>query len=192
MRCKSGVNMLTIDDLPDDDLLEIFDFYVVRGLDFVEFSGGGTKRKIESWQSLVHVCRRWRRLVFGSPRRLDLQLCCIPDTPDPIPFSWKTLARKTLDVWPALPLLIKGYVYEPSVDDVIAVLKHSDRIRQIDLNCHTNSQFEKLWTAMQVPFPELARLRLSFKFGVFSYGPVRPDSFLGGSAPRPTSSSFGL
>ena len=30
--------------------------------------------KIESWQSLVHVCRRRRGIVFRSPRRLN-QLC---------------------------------------------------------------------------------------------------------------------
>jgi hypothetical protein len=39
-------------------LLEIFDFYVFE----------------ESWETLIHVCRRrrWRYVVFGSPRRLDL------------------------------------------------------------------------------------------------------------------------
>src|SRR5260221_5208216 len=48
---------------------------------------------VESWQLLVHVCRRWRSLVFGSPRRLNLRLFCTPETP----------AKDTLAVWPALP-----------------------------------------------------------------------------------------
>jgi hypothetical protein len=62
--------VLTIDNLPDDVLLEIFDFYFpVLGYQYFH-----TKRIVESWQSLVHVCRRWRCLVFGSPRRLNLRL----------------------------------------------------------------------------------------------------------------------
>jgi hypothetical protein len=166
---------LTIDDLPDDVLLVIFDFYVVRyqDLDFRVSSDYMTKRKIESWQPLVHVCRRWRCLVFGSPRCLNLQLCC---------YTPERSTRKSLDVWPALPLLIEGDVYKESVDAAIA-LEHSDRIlRQININCHPIPQVETLWTAMQVPFPELAGLYLSFKW--FLYGPFLPDSFLGGSAPR--------
>jgi hypothetical protein len=143
-----------------------------QDLDFRELSEYDTKRKIESWQSLVHVCRRWRGLVLGSPRRLNLQLCCTTGTP----------ARETLDVWPALPLLIQGGVSKMSVDNVIAVLKHSDRICKINLDYHANSQMEKLWTAMQVPFPELAVLYPSFRG--LSYEPVLPDSFLGGSTPR--------
>jgi hypothetical protein len=167
--------VLTIDDLPDDDLLEIFDFYVVRYQDlcFHEFGNYEIKRKIESWQSLVHVCRRWRGLVFASPRRLNLHLYYIPGTAE----------RKSLDVWPALPLLIKGYVSETSVNGVIAELEYCDRICQIDLYCYTASQTEKLWTAMQVSFPELTVLRLWFGH-VSAYVPVLPDSFLGGSAPR--------
>ena len=64
--------------LPDDVLLSIFDFYVVKYYDltFIKFGVHYTKQSIESWQSLVHVCRRWRGLVFESSRRLNLQLCC--------------------------------------------------------------------------------------------------------------------
>jgi hypothetical protein len=68
------------------------------------------------------------------------------------------------------------------MDDVIAELEHNDRICQITLYFDTTLQIEKLWTAMQVPFPELATLYLSF--GGVSFVPVLPDSFLGGSAPR--------
>jgi hypothetical protein len=163
--------VLTIDDLPDDDLLAIFDFCVVRYED-LNWSEYDAKRRIEWWQSPVHVCRRWRCLVFGSPRRLNLQVYCIPGTP----------ARETLDVWPATPLHIQGVVYEASVDDVVAVLKHRDRISQINLYCVTTSHIEKLWTAIQVPFPELAALCVIL--GGESYEPVLPDSILGGSAPR--------
>jgi hypothetical protein len=46
----------------------MFDFYVDED--------GETKEDVEVWQVLVHVCRRWRSIVFGSPRRLNLQLFC--------------------------------------------------------------------------------------------------------------------
>jgi hypothetical protein len=171
MQCTAG-RVLTIDVLPDDVLLSIFDFYVVgyQDLDFTDLVFFHHYYKIESWQSLVHVCRRWRGLVFGSPRHLNLQLCCTTETP----------ARETLDVWPALPLIICGVVSKRLWGNVIAELEHSDRICQISLYWHT-SQIEKLLTAMQVPFPELAILYLSFES--LYEPPVLPDSFLGGSAP---------
>jgi hypothetical protein len=144
--------------------------YQDLGLLEVVYGNQDTRRKIESWQSLVHVCRRWRGLAFGSPRRLSLQLCCI----------LRTSARTSLNVWPPLPLLIGGDVFEASVDNVIAELEHSNRIRQINLQLFT-PQIEKFWTAMQVPFPELKGLSLFLSSG---HGPVLPGSFLGGSAPR--------
>ena len=168
--------MLTIDDLPDDVLLETFDSYVARYqyMDFRQYSDHEIKMEIELWKSLVHVCRRWRYLVFASPRRLNLRLYYDPEKS----------ARKSLDVWPAFPLLIQGTVSETSEDDVIALLKHSDRICQIDLECDSSWFYiEKILTAMQVPFPELTVLRLSSSL-LYTFLLFLPDSFLGGSAPR--------
>jgi hypothetical protein len=104
---------------------------------------------------------------------MNLQLYYIPSIPRKL---------KSLEVWPALPLLIDGAVHETSiVDDIVAELEHRDRICQINLESLT-LQDETLWTAMRVPFPELAALNLSM--GYLLEGPVLPDSFLGGSAPR--------
>ena len=160
--------------LPDDVLLAIFDLYMVpyRSGYVIESSDSLQVTTIKTWQSLVHVCRRWRGIVFESPRRLNLRLRCTP----------QTSARKTLDAWPVLPLHIMGDVTETSVDNVISQLELSDRICQIELNCFTTSQIENFCTAMQMPFPELIGLYLSFRG--LSYGPVLLDSFLGGSAPR--------
>ncbi len=157
--------MIRIDILPDDVLLEIFDFYMNM------IPSLGRKVEIEAWQPLVHVCRRWRNLVFGSPRRLNLRLICTPKTP----------ARHTLDVWPALPLLINGSITLSSgADDIIVALKQSNRVCQVFLVCLADRQMEKVLAAMQVPFPELTELRLSSDDET---PPVAPDSFLGGSAP---------
>ena len=146
-----------------------------QDLGLIEFRRYDPTTDIESWQSLVHVCRRWRGLVLGSPRRLDLRLDYEPGRS----------ANKTLDVWPALPILIGGGVSESeaSVGRVIAGLEHRDRICEIALYFHTTSRIDKIWTTMQVPFPELATLKMSFSRGL-SYEPAFPDSILGGSAPR--------
>ncbi|KAN0103705.1 hypothetical protein V8E52_011730 [Russula decolorans] len=152
--------VIRIDVLPDDVLLEIFDFYI------------RDKPAIEAWQSLVHVCQRWRTLVFQSPRHLNLQLYCTPKTP----------ARDTLDFWPALPLIIKGTMAQsPDTDNIVAALGPSNRVCQVDLWDLAGLKLEEVLAPMQVPFPELTDLRL---WSNDKTPLVIPDSFLGGSAPR--------
>ena len=146
--------------LPDVVLLEISYFYV----DDVDAWP-------ETWYTLVHVCRKWRNVVFGSPRRLNLQLSCNARTP----------VRETIDAWPLLPILVCGDDHETwGVDNIIAALEHNDRIRQLDLLGVPNSQMEKVLAAMQQPFPALEGLRLYSE----SETEVIPASFLGGSAPQ--------
>ncbi|KAN0111301.1 hypothetical protein V8E52_008676 [Russula decolorans] len=159
-RSRRRVILVRIDVLPDDVLLEIFDFYI-RG-----------KPAIEAWQSLVHVCQRWRSLVFQSPRHLNLQLYCTPKTP----------TRDTLDFWPALPLIIKGTMAQsPDTDNIVAALGPSNRVCKVDLWDLAGLKLEEVLAPMQVPFPELTDLRL---WSNDKTSPVIPDSFLGGSAPR--------
>jgi hypothetical protein len=158
---------MRIDVLPDDVLLGIFDFHVDMS---PSYEG---KRRVEAWQSLVHVCRRWRSLVLGSPRRLNLRLFCTPETP----------ASDTLDVWPALPLIIRGSMALSSgTDNIIAALRQSNRLCEVNLAL-ASLQLEKVLAAMQVPFPELTIMRLFSHGETLSVIPV-PDSFMGGSAPR--------
>ena len=127
---------------------------------------------MEAWQTLVHVCRRWRSVIFESPLRLNLRLVCTSETP----------ARDTLEVWPPLPLLIHGSDYPTSsVDNIIAALERSNRVCQITLKCVTSSQLEEIWAAMRKSFPELTHLQLR---AYDEPAPVVPDSFIDGSAPR--------
>ena len=124
----------------------------------------------------MHVCRRWRRLVFGSPRCLGLQLYC----------TLETLARNTLDVWPALPLIIHGCfrydytTFTSGTDELTAALGQSNRICGVNLSDLADCQLEKVLALMEVPFPELTVLRLSAGGRPI----IVPDSFLGGSATR--------
>jgi hypothetical protein len=151
--------------LHDDVLLEIFDFYVDEEIEDQE-----EKQSMEAWQTLVHVCRRWRSLVFASPRRLDLRLVCTAGT-----------SARDMDVWPALPLEIRDDISSKRVDNIISVLKLRDRVCKIDLDCVTESKMEEICRVMEEPFPDLTDLRLGADPNAT---PQLPDSFLGGSAPR--------
>src|SRR6266850_1641170 len=75
-----------IDMLPDDVLLEIFDFYREDPAFHTLIGSIYTWR----WQALIQVRRRWRCVIFGSPLRLDLQIVCTDRTP----------TRTSLDIWP--------------------------------------------------------------------------------------------
>jgi hypothetical protein len=180
--------------LPEVVLLEIFDFFVVGDQALPSFGAEHctllrtsriSKRMVEWWQPLVHVCRRWSGLVFRSPRRLNLQLYCTP---------YERVTRETLDIWPALPLIIDGdLIFSLPMDDIF-FLEHSNRIRQINFNFFrippplTVSEFEKVRIATQVPFPELTALTLTLNSRRLPTETVRvlvtSDSFLGGSVPR--------
>ena len=150
-RCDVG---LVDDMLPDDVLLTVFGFCS------------------DNWRTLIHVCRRWRSLVFGSARRLNLQLVCSAETP----------ARDTLDIWPPFPLVVRDYYGRPeSVDNIVAVLDRRDRLRHIDLRGVSSSYLKIVLAAMQEPFPELTDLQLWSDGKTMT---ILPESFLGGSAPR--------
>jgi hypothetical protein len=89
-----------------------------------------------------------------------------------------------LDIWPALPINIEGIwdeSWETGLDNIVAALEHPDRVRFITLLRVPCPPMELLTAAMQVQFPELTEL---WFWGWDLEGPVVPDSFLGGSAPR--------
>ena len=101
----------------------------------------------------MHICRRWRRIVFESQRSLHLRLFCAPGTP----------VLKTPSVWPALPIVIQyggSRSSNPPVpedeDNIVAALKQPDRINSISLTV-TKSLLEKLST-IERPFSELENL----------------------------------
>ena len=159
-----NVARVTIDDFPDLVLLEIFDICLY----------GAYER--EEWHTLVHVCRRWRNIVFGSPHRLDLRLFCTAGTP----------VKKTLDIWPLLPIDVVGVQlekYQGGADNIVAALEHNDRIYQLTLCTLISSisQWEIVLAPMLQPFPELTSLQLQL---IYESAPDLPASFLGGYAPR--------
>ena len=162
--------MTTIDTLPDDVLLEIFDVFRLSRSD-----SELRNKPVWNWHILVHVCRRWRQVAFASPIRLDLLLLCTYGTP----------VRRDLGCWPAFPIFIdydngrsfsQDSIFE---DDVVAALEHPSRVRHINLMV-TNPLWRKLAPLMQEPFPALTHLSISSVGGNL---PLLPSGFLGGSAP---------
>lgn len=157
----------TIDVLPDDVLLDIFDVCLDRPRElYID--------RIKTWQRLVHVCGRWRDVIFQSPRRLNLQILCTVRTP----------AREMLGIWPALPLtVLVGYCPPAwSTENITSAIERRDRIYKISIGCPSSSLLESLLSMMQEPFPVLTSLNLSL-YGRMASRTRIPDSFLGGSAP---------
>jgi len=119
------------------------------------------------------VCRRWRYLVFASPRHLNLRL----------EYRGHRPMSEVLDIWPVLPISLIS-AFGPSNkrwDNTVVALEseHSNHISEIFIRM-TNSRWGRFAAAIQKPFPELRHLRVWTSDVV----PVLPDSFLGGSAPR--------
>ena len=155
----------TIYMLPDNVLLDIFDHYrICNGPYLAEWK----------WHLLAQVCRRWRQIIYDSPRRLDIRILCANGTP----------IRKNLSIWPHFPIAI-DYCFprefiRPEDEDVIAALEHPDRVCYVRLYGHP-SPLEEVATIMQKSFPVLESLALH---AVSSDGNASLSAdFLGGSAP---------
>ena len=153
---------------PDHPLLEIFSFCL-------------DQEGADQWHALVHMCQRWRYVILGSPRRLDLRLLCTPERS----------VRRMLDIWPPLPLQISNpgcseLAWWRGAGDIIAALGHKDRIVRISLFDVPSKLWQELLAAMKEPLPALTKLRM---WSDFPWSPHQrtkeplPDSVLGGSAP---------
>jgi F-box-like len=132
---------VTIGSIPDNVLLEIFDFCQITPY-----------RSPRWWIALVHACRRWRYIVFESPLRLDLRLVCDANTP----------VKEMLDVWPhAFPIIIKESRsrHPLSGANVIAALEHHDRVSKIYLTV-TSTLSKQLHKVTKKPYPVLTHLCL--------------------------------
>jgi len=166
---------VTIETLPDHPLLEVFSFYVeeVRSS-----SESLIVERIDAWHTLVHVCQRWRSLVFASSRRLDLGILCTNTRP----------LREILDLWPALPIVIwceeisSTELRMPMMgaENIVSALRHRDHVSQISFLDLPRSLFSRFTAIMHMSFPVLTHLELEPNN---DHGEViLQDSFLGGSA----------
>jgi hypothetical protein len=164
-----GAGHVTIRALSDDVLLDIFHFCQAAQVDKMDYSRMESRVPLPAWYTLVHVCQRWRCVVLASPSRLKLLLVCTDRTP----------VMDMLHIWPPFPIVIRSRRFG-AVDNVIAALQQSDRIRRIYLKLRS-SQLERLAAVMQKPYPSLTYLDLAWDDSMTPQ--ALPDTFLGGSAP---------
>ena len=165
------VTGVTIDVLPDNVLLETFEFYLDKDdIDQIDYG-----HNYDGWQTLAQVCHRWRCVVFASPRRLDLKLYCTRQ---------RSVNSMMLDIWPTLPIVVfaEDMHYKEDVTNFITALRQHNRVCKIHYrNWHFQDPLLKELASIDDPFPALTSLEL------VSYEeqnvPVLSDSFLGGSAP---------
>ena len=164
-----SVGEATIDILTDDALLTIF--LLCKDVSSPDLSW---------WQPLVHVCRRWRHVIFASPLHLNLTLVCTVTAP----------VKKSLNIWPPLPIAfdLTSYGRRSHTKIITAALgRHGpDRVSVIRLENLMIRNFIQLTRAMESPFPALTYLSLR-RNGMPNEGRdddfILRDVFLGGSAP---------
>jgi F-box-like len=125
---------VTIESLPDEVLLEIFYAYKLKPPLFWQLHHG--------WLRLVHVCRRWRLVIFASPHR-HLQV----DFNDHM-----------------------ANIREGHFDNFFAALERRDRVRDIRVRVISlpRLEWERISTVAQGPFPALTSLEVSQSDGLAS------------------------
>jgi len=130
------VGNVPIDMLPGEVLLDIFDFYLCEVYNKME------------WKTLVHVCRRWRSIVFAAPLRLDLRLVCTGQTP----------VRRMLRIWPPLPIIFRLFEF---TDEALAALAYRGLIRGIYVYGVSDYRLKSLAESTRHgPFPALTDLHI--------------------------------
>ncbi|KAH9994174.1 hypothetical protein BJV77DRAFT_313349 [Russula vinacea] len=156
-------SMLTINHLPDELLVEIFDFYRQQSQHKSRNCLSNHSWSIKlGWFNLIHVCNRWRTVMFASPSRLDLYFVLGPNQKG----DMKTIMSRRHS--PPLPIEIdfNGWfeswgksVTTKEMDRILAALKQPDRIRGITLTGSADD-LNKLFKATRRPFPALENLAL--------------------------------
>ncbi|KAI9450491.1 hypothetical protein F5148DRAFT_589961 [Russula earlei] len=162
---------MTIDALPEDVIMRIFDFHV----NDVPIYDRNDQHRMAKWRTLVHVCQRWRCLTFGSPRRLGLAL----------EYTGKKPMEETMAVWPALPIAVipPELVGTRATNIAEALDSNRERVSEIRLVDVPRSHWDRFVAVMESPFPRLTHLQFCDNRNSLSLSPVSPH-FLGGSGPN--------
>ena len=160
----------TIGVLPEDVLLEIFDFYRL-------YATMQSQGRPWQWNRLAHVCQKWRHVISRSPRRLGLQILCESGAP----------IGSILASWPTLPLVAKfkaGRNSKHIPRNVMVALRRPDRLCEIDLHV-TGSMLTSIVKMTQKPCRLLESIRITVEALTRSSESILDgNAFMGGSAPH--------
>jgi hypothetical protein len=148
---------MTINNLPDEVLLEIFDLY--RHTFGDQLSSERVWNNKNGWFKLAHVCHNWRSVVLASPSRLRLRLY----------FSSKTPTRAVvLERFSHLPIIVNysSVVWKGSAPErLISALRHPNRVCRIAIRgSYSYDGPDRITEALDVPFPALESLELHNRY----------------------------
>ena len=135
-----------IHNLDDDSLLQIFSCYRLEDEENWYLRLG--------WLILIHVCPRWRNLIYGSWSYLDMCLFLTNDSP----------SMDTLSHLPPLPLVIDysdrtRTITRKDEGNMYLGLQQHDRVRRVVLQ-GPSSKLRMWLEPMNKPFPILGELSL--------------------------------
>jgi hypothetical protein len=165
--CQSSSNAVTINHLPNEMLLEIFDTFREGDRGFYT----DPQRTKFLCFILTHVCRRWRAIIFDSTTRLDLHITVGPERPrhlrtvlsGPLPifidYNFANIAMTKSSVW-----------------RLRSALKKHGRVRRISFS-GPSAWFDEIFSATNCTFPLLESVDLYYLYG---QDLEIPGTFLGG------------
>jgi hypothetical protein len=134
---------LTINNLPDEVLLEIFDFYR-QDIDPYDHQW----KENHVWINLAHVCRTWRAIVFTSSSRLDLGITIGPIKP----YHIKTILSGPFPIF--INYKDMDRLFGSALWRMRAALKQHDRVREISID-RMGATYDKFFKETQCAFPAL-------------------------------------
>jgi hypothetical protein len=152
---------VSIHMLDDDSLLHVFYLYrpFLSGEDQDDhdrlLGGNEIETRGRWWYTLVHVCQRWRSIIFRSASYLGVFLVCTYGTP----------VADMLEHSPPLPLAIHYTTEgrEITTDDeqgITFALKQRDRVLRVRLTMPDTSLLEKFIAVMDEEYPILEHLNI--------------------------------
>ena len=146
----SGNRTVTINNLPGEILLEIFDHYGQSSNFYPR-----TWCTKNGWFKLVHVCHKWRCVVLASRHRLRLLLVFAESTPT----RAAALESQSLSHLPIIVDYTK-ISWNPSARTRLAsALRYRNRVVKISIN-GSPKDFDKVCETLDVSLPALGSLEL--------------------------------
>ncbi len=157
---------VTINNLPDEVLLEAFDYYRQSFGDQLNSEGAWNNKN--GWFKLAHVCQNWRCVVLASSSRLQLRLFFSDNTPTRVAM---------LEYLSHLPIIVdySRTIKTPSDQKrLISALRYPERVCGIAIR-GSLQYIDKISGALDSPFPVLENLELHDIRGYLD--PILPTSF---------------
>lgn len=142
---------VTVDNLPGEVLLEIFDHYR-QSFDHRKHSLRVWNNK-NGWFKLAHVCHKWRCIVLASPSRLRLLLMFAESTPT------RAAVLESLSHLPILVDYRKISWNAGAQTRFISALRYPNRVLGISIK-GSRRHFDKICQALDLPFPALTNFEL--------------------------------